>query len=108
MCQAQSQAIVGRCLQSRFCFAKQHLAAIALGPWPEGCCARACPCYAGALMNAALPSLVRCPVQAKYRVMAACGDDTRLYSSPLVKFSKACTQVVSGRAWYLSGEHCCC
>ena len=47
--------------------------------------------------------------------MAACGDDVRLYSSPLIKFSKACTQLVSGRAWYLSGEpicmplhQCCC
>ncbi|KAI7838650.1 hypothetical protein COHA_007576 [Chlorella ohadii] len=39
---------------------------------------------------------------AKHRVMAACGDDRRLYSSPLIKFSKACTQLVSGRAWYLS------
>ena len=36
--------------------------------------------------------------------MVPCGDDVRLYSSPLIKFSKACTQVVSGRAWYLSGE----
>ena len=42
--------------------------------------------------------------QAKYRVMVPCGDDVRLYSSPLIKFSKACTQLVSGRAWYLSGE----
>ncbi|PRW45573.1 lysosomal Pro-X carboxypeptidase-like [Chlorella sorokiniana] len=39
---------------------------------------------------------------AKYRVMAACGDDVRLYASPLIKFSKACTQLVSGRTWYLS------
>ncbi|PRW45472.1 hypothetical protein C2E21_6076 [Chlorella sorokiniana] len=39
---------------------------------------------------------------AKYRVMAACGDDVRLYASPLIKFSKACTQLVSGKAWYLS------
>jgi len=42
--------------------------------------------------------------QAKYRVMAACGDDVRLYSSPLIKFSKACTQLVSGRIWFLTGE----
>lgn len=38
--------------------------------------------------------------------MAACGDDVRLYSSPLIKFSKACTQLVMGRSWYLSGEPC--
>lgn len=63
------------------------------------------------LTAALLPApVLLCPPrlpQAKYRVMAACGDDVRLYSSPLIKFSKACTQVVSGRAWYLSGEQQC-
>ena len=39
-------------------------------------------------------------------VYAACGNDYRLYASPIIKFQKACKQVVNGYAWYLSGERC--
>lgn len=48
-------------------------------------------------------------LQAKYRVKVPCGDDARLYSSPLIKFTKACAQLTSGNSWYLSGEQpgCC-
>ena len=35
-------------------------------------------------------------------VYAACGSDYRLYASPIIKFQKACKQVVSGYAWFLS------
>ena len=45
-------------------------------------------------------------LQARYKVTVPCGNDMRLYSSPLIKFSKACYQLVSGNAWYLSGEQC--
>lgn len=38
------------------------------------------------------------PVQ----VFAVCGTDI-LYNQPLIKFTKACYQLVSVQSWYLSG-----
>ena len=50
---------------------------------------------------------VRCSpiwhMQCFSQVYAACGNDYRLYASPLIKFQKACYQLVNGGAWYLSG-----
>ena len=37
-------------------------------------------------------------------VYAVCGSDYRLYATPIIKFQKACYQLVNGNAWYLSGE----
>ncbi|KAL4422920.1 hypothetical protein ABPG75_009117 [Micractinium tetrahymenae] len=39
---------------------------------------------------------------AKNQVYAVCGNDYRLYASPLIKFSKACYQLVSGSQWFIS------
>ncbi|PSC68216.1 Pre-mRNA-processing factor 17, partial [Micractinium conductrix] len=36
------------------------------------------------------------------KVYDVCGNDYRLYASPLIKFTKACKQVVSGTNWFLS------
>ncbi|PSC68210.1 hypothetical protein C2E20_8205 [Micractinium conductrix] len=36
------------------------------------------------------------------KVYDVCGNDYRLYASPLIKFTKACYQLVQGNAWYLS------
>jgi hypothetical protein len=33
-----------------------------------------------------------------------CGTDYCLYATPLIKFQKACYQLVAGNAWYLAGE----
>jgi hypothetical protein len=38
------------------------------------------------------------------QVYSVCGHDYRLYSSPLIKFQKACYQLVAGSKWFLSGE----
>jgi len=48
-----------------------------------------------------LPALCPCLPQ----VYAVCGDDYRLYASPIIKFQKACYQLVNGNAWYISGAH---
>lgn len=40
---------------------------------------------------------------ANNNVYAVCGRDYRLYASPLIKFQKACYQLVSGNQWFLSG-----
>lgn len=38
------------------------------------------------------------------QVYDVCGNDYRLYASPLIKFSKACYQLVAGSQWFLSGK----
>lgn len=35
---------------------------------------------------------------------SVCGTDYRLYATPLIKFQKACYQLVAGNAWYLAGD----
>ena len=64
--------------------------------------------YHGSTFPAHLTTQPAAPLtlQARYKVTVPCGNDMRLYSSPLIKFSKACYQLVSGNAWYLSGEPC--
>lgn len=38
------------------------------------------------------------------QVYAVCGDDYRLYATPLIKFQKACVQLVAGTRYRLAGE----
>mgnify|MGYP001811021600 CR=1 FL=1 len=38
------------------------------------------------------------------QVYDVCGDDYRLYASPLIKFVKACRQGTQSNLWFLSGE----
>lgn len=38
------------------------------------------------------------------QVYDVCGNDYRLYASPLIKFQKACTQLVAGTLYRLAGQ----
>lgn len=40
------------------------------------------------------------------QVYDVCGNDYRLYASPLIKFQKACVQLVAGTLYRLAGEPC--
>lgn len=50
------------------------------------------------------PKLLCTPLHLHPQVYDVCGTDMRLYNQPLIKFTKACVQGVSGTNWFLSGE----
>ena len=50
------------------------------------------------------PKLLCTPLHLHPQVYDVCGTDMRLYNQPLIKFTKACVQAVSGTNWFLSGE----